>query len=135
MFPITLTDLHLYLVACDCDDRLLTSGTDVIDLLRELVERSELEPLASQYHDFDGGGTTAVVLLAESHLVVHTWPDDDRLVVVDLSVCNHSTDNRAKADRLGELLVEAFCPGQTVVQRMSQPPRSRESPSSDTADD
>jgi S-adenosylmethionine decarboxylase len=50
-----------------------------------------------------------VVLLAESHLAVHTWPEL-RAVTVDVYVCNFGADNTARADALMDRLVTAFAP-------------------------
>ena len=95
MIPITLTDLHMYLMGCECSDKLFTSGEEVVKLLKELVERSGLECLKHQYHDFSGCGTTAVVLLAESHVAIHTWPETNKLVVVDIGVEERTVDGQA----------------------------------------
>ncbi len=50
-------------------------------------------------HQFgEGGGVTGVVVLAESHLAIHTWPEK-MSVTVDVYVCNYGSDNREKARR------------------------------------
>lgn len=126
MIPITLTDLHIYLMGCECSDALFTSGQEVVDLLKELVGRSGLEALKSQYHDFEGGGTTAAVILAESHVAIHTWPEADRLVVVDISVCNYTADNRQKTHQLKDLVIKAFKPSRKVVHEADPTPRVQE---------
>jgi S-adenosylmethionine/arginine decarboxylase-like enzyme len=50
-----------------------------------------------------------MVLLAESHVAVHTWPEL-AAVTLDVYVCNLQTDNSARAERLLELLELAFAP-------------------------
>ena len=55
-------------------------------------------------------GITGVVLLAESHMAVHTWPEI-AAVTLDVYVCNLGTDNSARAHALLAALVEAFAPG------------------------
>ena len=55
------------------------------------------------------------LVLAESHLAVHTWPELDA-VTLDLYVCNHSRDNRAAAEAAFAALKQAFLP-QHVVRR------------------
>jgi S-adenosylmethionine decarboxylase len=59
-------------------------------------------------------GITGVVLLAESHLAVHTWPELGA-VTLDVYVCNFGADNSAKAHALLARLVEAFAP--TALER------------------
>ena len=52
-------------------------------------------------------GITGVVLLAESHLAVHTWPELGA-VTLDVYVCNHGADNTARANALLAHLLDAF---------------------------
>jgi S-adenosylmethionine decarboxylase len=54
-------------------------------------------------------GVTGVVLLAESHCAIHTWPETGS-VTIDVYVCNYGEDNRVKARQLMNDLVEAFAP-------------------------
>ena len=56
-------------------------------------------------------GITGVVLLAESHLAVHTWPEI-AAATLDVYVCNRGVDNSAKARALLAALIEAFAPRQ-----------------------
>jgi S-adenosylmethionine decarboxylase len=48
------------------------------------------------YHDFEGGGFTAVICLAESHLSIHTWPSRN-YATFDVYLSNHLHDNSSKA--------------------------------------
>ena len=52
-----------------------------------------------------------MVVLAESHLSIHTWPEK-RFVTLDVFVCNLNCDNRAKARQLFATLVALFQPAQ-----------------------
>jgi len=56
------------------------------------------------------GGVTATVLLAESHLCVHTWPEQ-RGVTLDVYVCNFGADHSAKAHAVMRTLETLFMPG------------------------
>lgn len=42
--------------------------------------------LADRFHQFEPQGVTGVLLLAESHLSIHTWPEEG-LVTVDIFTC------------------------------------------------
>jgi S-adenosylmethionine decarboxylase len=53
------------------------------------------------------------VLLAESHLCVHTWPEQAG-VTVDVYVCNFGADHSAKAHALMDALIALFAPTQVV---------------------
>lgn len=62
------------------------------------------------FHSFgDGEGVTGVVVLAESHVAIHTWPES-AYVTLDVFVCNHNRDNSVRAKQLFEILINAFQP-------------------------
>jgi S-adenosylmethionine/arginine decarboxylase-like enzyme len=60
---------------------------------------------------------TGVVLLAESHLALHTWPEL-AAVTLDVYVCNHAADNSARAEALLQALETAFAPGRCERRRV-----------------
>jgi spermidine synthase len=108
--------LHLTadLYDCQCAPGLLTDNALLRDTLLSAVHASGLTGVAQLFHDFSsagapGSGSTGVVLLAESHVAIHTWPERGA-VTLDVYVCNYSADNTAKAHRLFESLVAAFTP-------------------------
>jgi S-adenosylmethionine decarboxylase len=72
------------------------------------VAQAGLLAVAEVFHRFPApGGVTGVVLLAESHMAVHTWPELGA-VTVDVYVCNFDGDNSAKAGQLMATLEAAF---------------------------
>lgn len=80
----------------------------------ELFHRFAPVAAASEAPDEGTGvtGITGVVLLAESHLAVHTWPELEA-VTLDVYVCNlGGRDNTARAEALFAALVAAFEPAQ-----------------------
>ncbi len=87
------------------------------------VARAGLGAVAELFHRFTPapgqpqGGVTGVVLLAESHLAVHTWPELGA-VTLDVYVCNLATDNSAKAEALMDLLTTGFKPLHAERQRL-----------------
>jgi S-adenosylmethionine decarboxylase len=98
--------------------------TDTASLRRAClgaVERAGLTPVGELFHRFAPSGAavakrdaapsgiTGVVLLAESHLAVHTWPELEA-ATLDVYVCNLGTDNSARAATLMDVLVAAFAP-------------------------
>lgn len=92
------------------------------DALRRLcaaaVQQAGLTVVGECFHRFPApGGITGVLLLAESHLAVHTWPEFGR-VTVDVFVCNLRADNAARADTAMASLVAAFAPRRAAHQRL-----------------
>lgn len=66
-----------------------------------------------------GPGITGVVLLAESHLAVHTWPELGA-VTLDTYVCNVGADNSARAHALMTALIALFSPGRIERQAVER---------------
>ncbi len=74
------------------------------------VVEAGLTPVGELFHAFPApGGVTGMVLLAESHLALHTWPEL-RAATLDVYVCNFGEDNTARAEALLERLQQAFQP-------------------------
>lgn len=65
------------------------------------------------------GGVTGTVLLAESHLAIHTWPEQSA-VTLDVYVCNFSTDNTHKAEQLINSLAALFDPSDSNPQSLQR---------------
>jgi S-adenosylmethionine decarboxylase len=79
-------------------------------LCLQAVATAGLQPVGELFHAFPApGGVTGVVLLAESHLAVHTWPELGA-VTLDVYVCNLGADNSGKARALLAALQAAFAP-------------------------
>ena len=65
------------------------------------------------------GGVTTTLLLAESHLCVHTWPEQ-RAVTLDVYVCNFGGDHSAKAQALMGTLLALFLPQRTERHQLQR---------------
>lgn len=57
------------------DPALLDDPQFVAAALRELAHRAGLRALADVSHRFAPQGVSVAVLLAESHVAIHTWPE------------------------------------------------------------
>ncbi len=96
------------LQGCPAAVAALTDTAALRRLCLQAVQRAGLTPVGELFHAFGApGGITGVVLLAESHLAVHTWPEL-AAVTLDAYVCNFGHDNSARARQLVDLLVAAF---------------------------
>lgn len=67
----------------------------------------DLKNVGEVYHNFENGGYTGVVCLTESHLSVHTWPENN-YVTFDIFLSNYLKDNRAKTSALYVKVKEFF---------------------------
>lgn len=117
------TDLRVLLQNCQCDRSLLLDASAASSRVRELIRSVGFQDMCEASHVFDGEGYTLAVILAESHLVIHTWPEYSDLVLVDISVCNYSRPNRERTLRLGEALTDLFKPTKSLQEVASMIPR------------
>jgi S-adenosylmethionine decarboxylase len=115
------------LQGCDPLCAAMTDAAALRSLCLHAVAASGLQPVGELFHRFAaGGGITGVVLLAESHLAVHTWPELSA-VTLDVYVCNFGGDNSARAHALLASLVDAFAP-RSVQRQALQRGRSAPQP-------
>lgn len=83
--------------------RRLDDLAHVRDALRRAAIATGATVLRSEFHDFGSGyGVTGVVLLAESHISIHTWPEHD-YAALDLFMCGIADPYKALP-----VLAEAF---------------------------
>ena len=108
-----MNGLHLIgdLRECRCDPQLLLESAGAREKCLQLVAEAGLTALEANFRGFESGGYTGVVLLAESHVALHTWPER-KGVTLDVYVCNYGADNSAKARRLFEDLAAYFAPAE-----------------------
>ncbi|MDE2369664.1 MAG: adenosylmethionine decarboxylase [Burkholderiales bacterium] len=113
--------LHLTadLGGCDAAYAPMHDAQALRALCRAGVEAAGLRAVGDLFHGFAGGGVTGVVLLAESHLAVHTWPELGA-VTLDVYVCNRGADNGARAERLMAALEAAFGAPRATRQRLAR---------------
>jgi S-adenosylmethionine decarboxylase proenzyme len=100
---------------CPANEPLLTQADALRALCRRVVEDAGLTIVGDRFHQFEPQGVTGTVLLAESHLAIHTWPEHG-FVTIDVYVCNYTTDNTAKAEKLFRAMQDAMRPQRTKFQ-------------------
>ena len=104
---------------CQCAPELLSSALVLEKSCEGLVVESGLTIVGKIFHQFVPGGATGLLLLAESHLAVHTWPEFASLSV-DLYVCNVTQDNREKATSVISALQLLFLPQRVAAQTIER---------------
>lgn len=76
-------------------------------LIQQLIAAHDLKDLGSVFHNFEGGGFTAVVCLSESHISIHTWPEY-ALLNMDIYLSNFSRVNDGAVAQIFEALQQYF---------------------------
>ena len=80
------------------------------DVLREAALAAGATVLDVNMHDFgDRCGFTGVAVLAESHISIHTWPEND-YAAIDIFMCGDADPMRSL-----EVLRAYFAPGREQV--------------------
>lgn len=115
-----MNGLHLIadLYRCAPATALMTHRSELEALCVAECARAGLTPLGQYFYQFntdDGepAGVTGTVVLAESHLAIHTWPENGG-VTLDVYVCNFSRDNSDRARQVFRNVIRALKPEDTV---------------------
>mgnify|MGYP000291760935 CR=1 FL=1 len=82
---------HCLLELYDCPADLLNDESVARKALREAAEKGNFTLLKEVAHRFEPQGITALGLLAESHISIHTWPEYG-YAAVDVFTCGHRAD-------------------------------------------
>ena len=97
--------IHILAEFYGVDSALLERVEAVQQILESSVVEAKLAKLHSHYHQFSPFGVTGFVLLAESHISIHTWPERNYLAL-DVFTCG----KQGKAERAYRCLLKKFCP-------------------------
>ncbi|MGC8871177.1 MAG: adenosylmethionine decarboxylase [Brevinematia bacterium] len=82
---------HLLVEYYDCDVETLDSVETIRDAMVKAAEMSGATIVSDTFHHFSPFGVSGVVVIAESHLAIHTWPEH-RFAAVDLFTCGDDVD-------------------------------------------
>ncbi len=94
---------HLLLELFDCDAEALNSLETVKTSMVEAAKRAQATIVDVVFHEFNPFGISGVVVIAESHLAIHTWPEY-RYAAVDVFSCGDVLQPQTAADYLVEQL-------------------------------
>lgn len=76
------------------------------EVLTQAVGAGRFTELHRHVHHFDPQGVTAVVVLSESHIALHSWPEHG-VLFVDIASCSGELASRAAFDRILALVPHA----------------------------
>jgi len=85
----------------DCDAEALNSLETVKTHMVEAAKRAQATIVDVVFHEFNPFGISGVVVIAESHLAVHTWPEY-RYAAVDVFSCGDVLQPEVAAHYLAE---------------------------------
>jgi S-adenosylmethionine decarboxylase len=92
---------HLLLELFDCDSDAINNLEAVKGALVEAAKRAQATIVDVVFHEFNPFGISGVVVIAESHLSIHTWPEY-RYAAVDIFSCGDVLQPSVAANYLVE---------------------------------
>jgi spermidine synthase len=82
---------HLLVELYGCPSGLLDDARHLEDSLRQAAHQAGARVLEAVFHCFSPHGVTGVLLIQESHLAIHTWPEHG-FAAADLFTCGKQLD-------------------------------------------
>jgi S-adenosylmethionine decarboxylase proenzyme len=86
---------HLLVEYYDCDAAILDDRERVAALMRQAAQAAGATVVAEVFHPYAPQGVTGVLVIEESHLSIHTWPEY-RYAAVDFFTCGDCTPELAE---------------------------------------
>ena len=85
------------------DPDIISKVDSLYSVIEDAVRAGSLTKISSDYYQFQPQGASGVVLLAESHLSFHTWPEHG-LVTLDIYTCGDPTGAETAFDYIVDQL-------------------------------
>lgn len=82
---------HIIVELSDCNPAILSDVDQVSNILIAAAKEAKAEILQTAFHRFSPQGVSGVVVIAESHLSIHTWPEYG-YAAMDIYTCGDRTD-------------------------------------------
>ena len=92
-----------------CDPSILSDIDRIAVMMVQAAKLAGATVMESAFHRFEPQGVSGTVILAESHLSVHTWPEKG-YAAFDVFMCGDAEPRKAI-----DVFKRAFKPGRVVV--------------------
>lgn len=94
---------HILVELYNCDKDILNNHELIETYMKEAAIKAKATIVQSVFHLFNPWGVSGAVVIQESHLTIHTWPEYG-YAAVDLFTCGDSVDPWIAFDYLQEML-------------------------------
>jgi spermidine synthase len=78
--------LHIVADFYGCSEKLLEKKEIVENIFKEMLEVVPLSVISSDFYQFSPVGVTGFIMIEESHVSVHTWPEKG-VIAIDIFTC------------------------------------------------
>lgn len=77
---------HLLIELYNCDSKILNDVHKVEDIMVDAAKHAKARIVDVVFHTFNPHGISGVIVIAESHLAIHTWPEFN-FASIDIYTC------------------------------------------------
>jgi S-adenosylmethionine decarboxylase proenzyme len=90
---------HILLELKDCNREVLNNLDLLQDIMRSAAQEAGATILEQHFHHFSPQGVSGAIIIAESHLAVHTWPEYG-YAALDIFTCGDSVKPEVAVEKL-----------------------------------
>ena len=108
---------HLLLELGKCDKAILDDIDYIQDAMINAAAEAGANIIGKSFHKFDPRGVTGIVVISESHLCIHTWPEHG-YAAADIFTCGKGLNPEKATDLIIERL-RCFSP---TIKRLTRGP-------------
>lgn len=106
---------HILLDAWGVDPALLDNCVELEKQSKEIAVFAGAGLIESRFHRFEPQGVSGILVLSESHLAVHTWPERG-FAAFDVFTCG----DPAVGERMLQELVLRLSPSEHLIRRLAR---------------
>ncbi|MDV3426180.1 MAG: adenosylmethionine decarboxylase [Bacillota bacterium] len=94
---------HILVEFYNCDEKILNDADKIELYMNEAAKAAKATIVQSVFHVFNPHGISGAVIIMESHITIHTWPEYG-YAAVDLFTCGDTIDPWTAFEYLKEKL-------------------------------
>ncbi len=107
--------IHVIIEMYDCNPDTLKNKDKVEEILLNVAGESNAHALGSFFHQFEPHGVSGVIIIEESHISIHTWPEHG-YAAIDYFYCSDEVD----IDAAIQLMKEEFEPKNLTLMELKR---------------
>ena len=82
---------HFLVELINCSPVRLRKVKDVKQIMNQVTQKSKTSVVRTSYHQFQPEGVSGMILIKESHVAIHTWPEES-YAAADIFTCGQEMD-------------------------------------------
>jgi S-adenosylmethionine decarboxylase len=100
---VKILGIHLLAEFTECNTSTLNNLPELEKIMKEAARQSGATVVNSVFHHYNPQGLSGIVVIAESHISIHTWPEYG-YAAVDCFTCGSTVDPWKALEHLKEAL-------------------------------